>query len=312
MNQAVDTISRAQQHVAANGGMHIGDLISWNAEKIDVPRVVARGMFTGAGFGSHLVREIASASALTRAVGEVPRPKGMVVQPFARPKGDTAAAFGVYVIEGRDDESGDPHTLGARVRVDRTTGQLVALPPEGAAAGIKTAMDLAEVIAARAEHLRSHCETSDISAAMVDAVKALSGVPLRRWGGFYLLPPTNCRAWRALAPGLEALGVEVITMELYDAPGARATATAAAKGALEADLAELIGDLDKAARDGMRQDAINRRVATCDELVAKAELYRGVLAGLTDQIAARVLKLQEEFKKHIKEDGPKFSVAVRD
>jgi hypothetical protein len=311
MNEALQTIGKAQQNVAANGGKHIGNLISWNAEKIDVLRVAARGVFTNAGFGAQLIGELASASALTRAVSEVPRPKGIVVQPFARPKGDTAAAFGVYVIEGRDDESGDPHTLGARVRVDRATGQLVALPPEGAAVGIPTAMDVAERIAARAEHLRSHCETSDISAAMVGAVKALAGVPLRRWGGFYLLPPSSCRRWLALKPGLEALGVEAITVELYDAPGAMATASAAAKGALEADLADLLTDLEKAATEGMRQDAISRRVATCDELVAKAELYRGVLAGLTDQITARVVQLQQEFRKHIKEDGPSFSVSVR-
>jgi hypothetical protein len=311
MNHAVQTITQAQQRVAAHGGTHIGDIVSWNAERIDVPRSSARGVFTGAGFAPALIGDLASASALTRAVSEVPRPKGIVVQPFARPKGDTAAAFGVYMVEGRDDESGDPHTLGARVRVDRATGQLVALPPEGATTGIKTAMDVAEVIATRAEHLRSHCETGDISAAMVAAIKTLSGVPLRRWGGFYLLPPTSCRPWVSLKPGLETLGVEVITMELYDAPGAMATASAAAKGALEADLAELLSDLEKAAKDGMQQSAVHRRVATCDQLVAKAELYRGVLAGITDQITARSLHLQAEFKKHIKQDAPKFTVAVR-
>jgi hypothetical protein len=311
MNQAVTEISQAQQRVAAYGGKHLGNLVSWNAEKLDKPRTEALSIFTRAGFAPQLIGELASASALTRAVSEVARPKGVVVQPFARPKGDTAAAFGVYMVEGRDDESGDPHTLGARVRVDRATGQLVALPPEGATTGIKTAMDLAEVIATRAEHLRSHCETSDISSAMVGAIKTLSGVPLRKWGGFYLLPPTSCRPWATLTPGLEALGVEVITLELFDAPGATATVSAATKGALEADLAGLLADLEKAAKDGMRQDAITRRVTTCQELVAKAELYRGVLAGLTDQITARSLHLQTEFKKHIKEDAPKFTVAVR-
>jgi hypothetical protein len=311
MNQAVESIHRAGQNIAAKGGTHIGDMISWNAEKLDVVRTTARAAFTDCGFPKTLIGELVAGTALTRAVGEVPRPKGLVVQPFARPKGDTAAAYGVYIVEGRDDESGDPHTLGARVRVDRATDQIVALPPEGAAAGIKTAMDLAEVIAARAEHLRSHCETSDISKAMVDAIKVLSGVPLRRWGGFYLLPPSSCRRWHGLKPGLESLGVEVITMELYDAPGALSVATAAAKGALEADIGELLTDLDKAAKDGMRKDAVDRRVTLCDELVAKAELYRGVLAGMTDQIAARVLQLKTEFQKHIKEDKPRFSVPVR-
>jgi hypothetical protein len=135
---------------------------------------------------------------------------------------------------------------------------------------------------------------------------------MRRWGGYYLLPPTSCRRWQGLVSGLESLGVEPITIELYDAPGAMKTATAAAQGALEGDIIDLLSDLEKAAKDGMRQDAIHRRVTTCDELVAKAELYRGVLAGLTDKIAARVLQLQAEFRKHIKEDAPKFSIPVRD
>jgi hypothetical protein len=97
-----------------------------------------------------------------------------------------------------------PHTLGARIRVDRATGQLVALPPkERRRASDRHRPRRGDRRPRRA--LRSHCETSDISAAMVDAVKALSGVPLRRWGGFYLLL-TNCRAWRTLAPGLGGPG----------------------------------------------------------------------------------------------------------
>jgi hypothetical protein len=311
MNAALQTIRDSQQNVAAAGGKHIGNLISWVAEKIDVARVAARGVFTSVGFGAGLITELASGSALTRAVGEVPRPKGLLIQPFARPKGDTAAAYGIYVVKGRENEVGDEHTCGARVRVDRATDHLVALPPEGAA-GEKVAIDYAEAIAARAEHLRTHCETGDITNAMVGAVRALSGVPLRRWGGFYLLPPTSCRRWLDLKPGLEALGVEVITMELYDAPGAMAQAGAAAKGALEADIAELIADLDKAASTGMRQDAVSRRVASCDELVAKAELYRCVLAGMTDKLSARLLQLKEEFRKHIKEDGVSFKIPVRE
>lgn len=310
MSPVVDTIARSQQHLAQAGGRHIGDLISWNAERIDVSRATVRAIFAGEGF-TQVIAELAPASALTRAVGEVARPKGLMVRAFARPKGDTAAAFGVYVQEGRDGEVGDGYTCGARARVDRQTSRIVSLPPEGTL-GVEAAMIHAEAIAARGQHLVGHCETSDVSAAMVSAVKTLSGVPLRRWGGFYLLPPTSCQRWLGLKPGLEAIGVEVIRIELHDAPDNIAAAGAAAKGALEADLSELITDLDKASKDGMRQDTLHRRVASCDELVAKAELYRGVLAGLTDQISARVLQLQVHFRKHLQNDGPSFSVAVTD
>ncbi len=310
MNTCVETIAHSQQRIAHAGGHHIGDLISWNAEHINVSRVAARAVFASEGF-NNLITELSPASALTRAVGEVARPKGLMVRPFARPKGDTAAAVGVYVQEGRDGEGGDGYACGARARVDRQTSQIVSLPPEGSL-GVAAAMVHAEAIAARGQHLVGHCETSDVSAAMVSAVKMLSGVPLRRWGGFYLLPPTSCARWLGLKAGLESMGVEIIRIELHDAPDNLAAAGAAAKGALEADLSDLMTDLEKATKDGMRQDTLQRRMTACDELVSKAELYRGVLAGLTDQITARVLQLQLHFRQRLQKDGPSFAVPVND
>jgi hypothetical protein len=58
-------------------------------------------------------------------------------------------------------------------------------------------------------------------------------------------------------------------------------------------------DLDKAAAEGMRKGALERRVAFCKELKAKAELYRGVLAGLTDKISAKVDTLEQRFQQHL-------------
>ena len=311
MNSAPALLDRAQRRLAAAGGRHIGDLISWNSERIDVSRLGARQLFASEALG-HLIPDMDPATALSRAMAEVKRSTGIFVRPFSRPKGDTSAAVGIYVQKTREGETGDDYVCGARCRVDRITSTIVGLPPDGAAA-MEAALTHAEAMAAHANHLVTHCETRDISTAMVATAKALSGVPLRDRGGFYLLPPSTCAAWLRLKPGLELLGVKTIRIEMHDAPDNVAVAKAAAQGALETDIAELIADLDKAASDGMRQHALTRRVEVCKELAAKAELYRGVLADVADTIAAKVHELQQRFQRQVEGNGGvSFSIAVRD
>jgi hypothetical protein len=62
----------------------------------------------------------------------------------------------------------------------------------------------------------------------------------------------------------------------------------------------------------MRQHALLRRVELCKELAAKAELYRGVLAGMSDQIAFRLGDLQLAFQHQLDGDGGAFVVPVND
>lgn len=290
MKNGTAALQHVQKRVAAAGGLHIGDLISWNTERINVSRVDARRVFDLIGLGG-LVPDVDPATMLSRAAGEVRRPDGIAVRPFAQPKADTPAAVGVYQVKARAAEAGDEYVYGARCRVDLKTGRAVALPPEGVPV-IDTALAHAEAVAARANRLLTHCETKDLSAALVGTVKTLAGVPLRDKGGFYLLPPTSCPTWVRIEPELELIGVHPIRIEMHDAPSNVSVAKTAAASALEADLQELMADLDKAAAEGMRKSALERRVTFCRELKAKAELYRGVLAGLTDRIAGKVYPLR--------------------
>lgn len=309
MKGAPALLEKSQRRLAAAGGNHIGDLISWNSERIDVTRVAARELFLSVGL-AHLIPEMDPATALSRAAAEVKRPPGLLVRPFARPKGDTSAAVGIYVQNSRDGEAGDEYVCGARCRVERATDHVVALPPDGASP-IDSALAHAEAMASHANHLVTHCETKDLSLAMVGTAKALSGVPLRDRGGFYLLPPASCSTWTKLMPGLERLGARPIRIQMHDAPENVAVAKAAAQGALEADIAELLRDLDRAASEGMRQRALSRRVQICQELSSKAELYRGVLAGVADKITAKVQELEQRFHAHL-DGGPSFSIPIHD
>ena len=300
-NSAVTSLAQSQRRVASAGGRHIGDIVGWNTERINVSRASARALFDTEKFG-HLILEVDPATALSRAAYEVKRPAGILVQAFANPNGDTPASFGIYVRKSGGGEGGDGYPCGARCRVDIGASRIVSLPPEGAS-GIEEAMSHAENMAAHANHLVTHCETKDISNALVAVIKSLSGVPLRNRGGMYLLPPPSCDTWRRFKAHLEQLRVDPIIIEMHDAPYNVATAKSAARSALETDIAELMKDLEKASTDGMRQDALTRRVEYCNELMAKAELYRGVLAGVSDKITTKVRELQDNFQKQLANGG---------
>ncbi|MFO0590487.1 MAG: hypothetical protein U0441_23295 [Polyangiaceae bacterium] len=311
MMAAEERITRAQSRLKAAGGRHIGDLISWNTELIDVSRETARTVFATEGLG-HLVSSIEPATALSRAASEVGKKPGLLIRPFGKPKGDTLAAFAVYLQKPRDGESGDEHVCGARVRIDSATNEAVALPPEGGDA-IDEALSLAAAVATHANHLLSHCETKDLSAALVATAKALKGVPLRDRGGFYLLPPASSDAWSRLKPRLEAIGVRPIRIEMHDAPDNVAVAKSAAQSALESDLADLVTDLERAECDGMRKDALERRIETCKELLAKADLFRGVLEGKADEISRRAEELRRRFQRELSGAGDvSFAVPIAD
>src|SRR6185437_624283 len=129
MKNGAAALQHVQQRVAAAGGQHIADLISWNTDRIHVARVDARRVFDLIGLGG-LIPDVDPATMLSRAAGEVRRPDGIVVRPFAQPNKDTPAAVGVYLVKARAGEAGDEYIYGARARVNLKTGLVVALPPE--------------------------------------------------------------------------------------------------------------------------------------------------------------------------------------
>lgn len=312
MTTAAEKIAAAQERMAEHGGMHIGDLVGWNAKAIDVARSVAKDVFAAAGLPD-LVADIEASTALWRAARSAPKREGLLVRPFAKHADDTPVAYGIYVRKAGEGEKGDGWTCGARCRIAQ--GQIVALAPEGSV-GEQAALDLAASIAARANHLLSHAETRDLTDALVGAVKTLSGVPLRENGGLYLLPPSKAGTFAALLPGLRALGVRPIRIEMHDAPDNVSSAAEAAKGALEADIAALLEDLKRASAGEIGKLAVANRVRMCGELKARADLFRDVLQGVVDEIGTRCDEVAAAFDKVLAgecgEDDGLFDVPVAD
>jgi hypothetical protein len=261
-------------------------------------------VFEQIGLG-RLVPEMDPQTALNRAVKEarLRRQDGFVAMSFKRPNSDAAMAWGIYRVESKDGEAGDSLVLGARVRL---IGSLAVVSPPEAGEPDGECMERGRLIVEHANHLITHIETRDMSGALTATVHHLSGVPLRNRGGFYLLPPATCEQWAALRPGLEKMGVGPFVIEMFDSPQAMKTAATAARSALESDIVELVADLEKAKNDGLRSDALERRLAACESLCARATLFRDVLQDMAATIEQRAQALKDEF---IKAMEPKTSVA---
>lgn len=113
MKSAHSSLGLAQRRLAATGARHIGNLVSWDLHHVDVDRSAARSLFATEHLG-HLIPKMDAATALSRAALEVRRPTGILVRPFARPKGDTSAAVAIYVQNTREGEAGDDYPVASR------------------------------------------------------------------------------------------------------------------------------------------------------------------------------------------------------
>jgi hypothetical protein len=91
------------------------------------------------------------------------------------------------------------------------------------------------------------------------------------------------------------MGVGPFVIEMFDSPQALQTAATAARSALESDIVELVADLEKAKTDGLRSDALERRLAACESLCARATLFRDVLQDMAATIEERAQALKSAF-----------------
>lgn len=98
--------------VEVSWGFGFGDALAVTLRRYDVAEALVRH-----GFDPNLVDEMTEDMALRKAQHTVKgRSKEIVIQELRRPNKDTPRAFGVYKVTGKEGESGDDVTMGARVR----------------------------------------------------------------------------------------------------------------------------------------------------------------------------------------------------
>lgn len=301
-NEVVTRLRATGERAMSDGARHLGDVVTYDAERIRIPRADLRAVFAAEGFEDHVVSEVSPQTALSRAAGK-PVPRDIIIETFVRPNKDTPHAIGIYLKTPGQDESGDTFVCGARVRVAADT--VLALSPENGQSEPKC-FEIAERIAKDARELITYAETTDVTSAAVSVLtNALSGVAMRKRGGVYFLRPSSGVTWQRLADKLLPFGFVDLSYPIADDQRTTKATGHMVKASLESDLAVLrkeLGDLN----DKTRESTIERRVADCDALVAKSELYADILGGWLEQLRGDTAALQEKFKKRLDADADAF------
>ena len=287
-NQAVNIIRASAERATANGAELIGYQIAYNAESIRIKRKDLREIFESEGFGQFVPTEIDAATALSR-VKSRKLPTHMIVRQFPRPNSDTPVSYGIYREHAVTGESGDSFECGARVRVDKATGLVVALPPDGGFANAEC-LEAAEVIAAEANDLIVYAESKDVTGKVILVVTGpLHGMAMRVRGGAYFVTMAASVTWKRLATKLNAVatGFEDVGIPLVTHPDCAHAATVAVKAGLEAKLGEVrkrIAEFSEKTRDSN----VSGKIEDCEAIEAEAELYAEILGSWKDELVALV------------------------
>lgn len=300
----LSSLKGAQQRAIDGGASWLGDLVSYDAERIQIPRADLRAIFDVFGFAEHVIDAMDPKTALSRAARK-PLPAQIIIEVFAKPNKDTPHALGVYLKRPRDGESGDEIVCGARVRVERDTVR--AMPPEHGPA-IGECLEIAQRIAGDANHLIHFAETTDVSAAVISVITGpMMGIAMRKRGGFYFIRPSESATWLALCDKLAQYNFFGLSCPMAGDDRSRHMAQHNVRGAFESDLAELrkqLSEVDEKTRDS----TIDRRLHECTALVSKAELYEEILGGWLDTLRTDAAKLKTRFQARLAGDEDVFDL----
>jgi hypothetical protein len=308
-NEVVTRLRATGERAMLDGARHLGDVVTYDAERIRIPRADLRAAFESEGFGEYVPSEIEARSALSRAAGK-PVPRDIILEAFVRPNKDTPHAIGVYKKEPGSDESGDKFVCGARVRV-AAGDTVIALSPEGGFSE-PSCFEVAERIARDARELLTFAETTDVTSAAIAVLTGpLSAIPMRKRGGVYFLRPAAGEAWQRLAAKLLPFGFVDLSYPMADDQRSTKATGHMVKASLESDLAALRKEL-AGLNDKTRESTVERRVADCDALVAKSELYADILGGWLDQLRADSAALKSSFAKSLDKDADVFDFPKAD
>ncbi len=275
--------------VAAGAGL-LGYLCTYSGDGLRISRVALHAAFVAEGFGDLVPLEESLVSSLNRA-SKRRLPDGFVTDAFKRPNADTPHAIGVYKIERREGEAGDPRTCGARVRVNKSSASFDVLPPDGLPAD-DGCMELARRIAGEALSLVNTAETTDVTEPLREvAAGPLHGFTLRPKSAVYFMRPSNGERWQALCRRLAPYGLVDLTFPVADAGPAVTSAAVAVQTGLEKKLAE-IRDKVQTFCDKSRKSNITARVDECDTLAEECLLYADIMGDRADILRAEAKKIR--------------------
>lgn len=309
---------------ATSAGRYLGYTVSWDfGDDFAMLRSEAHRAFEDHGFGEFIERDDRD---LATALLTAPRTGGgrwLRVEVLEKPDKDTPAAIGIYRKRRGDEKNGDEFEYGARVRVDQSTGSIIATRPEGQHHADDDCLKLAQRIAKDANLIVNHCFVKEVSQALCRVGRACLWANYRDNGGtWFVYDGHRAEKFRKLLIAIKKLSQKGFTekgrpnytfrprVQPLNLVGnaeldelTETNITESSEATLEGELQKLMKDLEKVQKDGMRASSIERRIDGCDDLISRANLYRTILKEAADEINERIEEVKAAFEKELQEDA---------
>ena len=269
-------------------GEHLGDMVWWTLEDARIGRARLEEVWAAAGLSAALLPEPPTPEkALRAAVREAA--VGQQGHLIRLGKDDEDELVFAVVEEQRDGAGNVNYRQEARIALRKQV-----VPSLGSDAPDH---DLVRAVHDRYERLLTTHTPDDVRRALVKTLAACAAVTLREHGGVYWVPAPFADTLRRLQIAVASIGASrVDVVPIHASPEASQALGDAARSALENDLAVLTAEIDAFLHEPPdRAATLTRRLATFDELRAKADLYHSVLQVQVSDLDARL----DELTRHV-------------
>jgi len=281
------SLSLIRNHLQT-AGEHVGDMLWWTLEDARISRERLEEVWLGAGLSAALLPEPPTPEkALRAAVREAQvGQQGHLIR--LGKEDDDELVFAV-VEEQRDGSGNVSYRQEARIVLRRlVTPFLASDAPD---------LEIVGAVRERYERLLTTHTPDDVRRALVKTLGACAAVTLREHGGVYWVPAPFADTLRRLQVAVAGIGASRIdVVPIHATPEASKALGDAARSALEEDLAILSSEIEAFLQEPPdRVSTLTRRLATFDELRAKAHLYHSVLHVQVSDLDAKL----DELTRHV-------------
>lgn len=281
------SLSLIRSHLQTTGE-HVGDMLWWTLEDAHINRTRLEEVWTAAGLSTGLLPEAPTPEkALRTAVREAA--VGQQGHLIRLGKEDDGELIFAVVEEQRDGAGNVSYRQEARILLRKqATPSLTSDLPDH---------DLVRTVRERYEGLLTTHTPDDVRRALVKTLASCAAVTLREHGGVYWVPAPFAATLRRLQVAVAGIGASRIdVVPIHASPEACGALGNAARSALEQDLAALTAEIDAFLEEPPdRVSTLTRRLATFDELRAKARLYHSVLQVQVSDLDVRL----DELTRHV-------------
>ena len=281
------SLSLIRSHLQT-AGQHVGDMLWWTLEDARIGRARLEEVWHSAGLPAALLPEPPTPEkALRTAVREAQvGQQGHLIR--LGKEDDDELVFAV-VEEQRDGAGNVSYRQEARIVLRRlVTPFLGSDAPDH---------ELVRAVRQRYEALLATHTADDVRRALVKTLASCAAVTLRDHGGVYWVPAPFADTLRRLQVAVAGIGGSRLdVIPVHASPEASQALGAAARSALEDDLAVLTAEIEAFLQEPPeRASTLTRRLATFDELRAKAHLYHSVLEVQVADLDARL----DDLTRHV-------------